>query len=646
MKNTGFVLVLFFWKIVFPQPDIDISQIEQKSYLSSLKVKDINYPGDSSIDVTYYKLNLTVTYSPEYLTGIVNINAKSNIDNLDSFFLDLAENLTVDSVISEGLNLGIKHSLDKLNIYLNKSYGWGESISLTIFYRGHPRSSGNRGFIFSSRNGKPAIWTLSEPYSSRDWWPCKDTPADKADSADIWITCPGDLIAVSNGTLIDEKENVDGTTTYKWKSSYPIANYLISLAISDYEVYRHYYRYSTTDSMLVIHYIYPDLIEILKPQLNKTVSMISLYSELFGEYPFLKEKYGHAHFGSGGMEHQTISSMGIFTDAVIAHELAHQWFGDKVTCRNWENIWLNEGFATYAEGLYWEFLWTMNDFNTWLSVNMINAKRAEGSIYVRDITSVSQIFNGARSYSKGGIVLHMLRGIVGDSTFFKILKSYLNDPALAYATAVTEDFRRIAEEISGTDLDYFFDQWIYGENYPKYFLSWDYGQISEEEYEIKIDLEQSINTYPHFFTMPVKIKISSAAVDTVVTLFNNAQKQEFVFSVSGEPMELIFDPDNIILKDVIISDPASLITNFRLEQNYPNPFNSGTKIKYIVPSFGRVTLKVFNAVGEQVAVLTDSEFPPGNYEVFFNPLNLPSGIYLYTLSSGEYISTKKMILLK
>ncbi len=647
-RNIFYVHFLIFYLSVvsYAQQAFNISEIEKESYVSTFKLKETSYPGDPLFDVTYYKLNLTISYSPNYLTGQVTVLAKAVVDNLESVFFDLSDNLIVDSVVSENSSPSFEHSENKLIVSLNKSYTVNENITLTIFYRGTPVATGLMSFVFDSHNGQPSIWTLSEPYGASDWWPCKDTPADKTDSADIWITCRNDLIAVSNGTLVDEVDNRDGTKTYKWKNRYPVANYLISLAISNYEVQKDYFRYSETDSMLVIHYIYPENINELKPQLNKTIPMLSLFTDLFGEYPFIKEKYGHAQFGRGGMEHQTISSMGIFTDGVISHELAHQWFGDKVTCRNWENIWLNEGFATFCEGLYWEFLGTDDDFNSWRSYNMNRSKNASGSIYVQDISSISQIFNGERSYSKGSIVLHMLRGIVGDSVFFNILKNYLNDSSLAYSTAITEDFQRVVEETSAMSLDYFFTQWIYGENYPKYFLKWDCQKVTSDEYEIKINLEQSLNTYPIFFTMPIKIKLSTSAGDTLIALFNNAQKQEFVFRINGEPEQFTFDPDNYILKDVIFSDPPSLLPKFNLVQNYPNPFNAGTKIEYEIPTFSKVTLKVFNTLGEEVALLIDDNLPAGDYETSFNPVNLPSGIYFYTLNTGNRITTKKMVLLK
>ncbi len=481
MKN---IFILFF--ILFLFSEINFGQ-EEKNYCAAGKIagakenktlSKINYPGDNSIDVRYYNLDLKLFPDENRIKGTTEIKLMSEVDSLDEFYLDFNQGMNVSGVRLNSETATYSHTQGKIVIQLERNYSDGEMISVEVDYDGNPEASGFGSFAFSSFLSDPVVWSLSEPYGASDWFPCKDTPADKADSSDVWITCAENLTGVSNGLLKETVVNGDGTKTYKWKNNYPIAQYLISIAVTDYDEYFDYYHYSETDSMLIANYIYPGRIPQYKNNLDKTIPMIEIFSEKFGEYPFLKEKYGHAEFGwSGGMEHQTISSMGNFGEGVIAHELAHQWFGDKITCADWHHIWLNEGFATFSEGVFYENYYDKNRYNSFIVNEMNYARIARGSIYVENINSINEIFSPARSYAKGGIVLHMLRGVLGDELFFETLQNYLTDQELAYGVATTEDFQRVAEEVSGKDLEYFFNEWIYGENYPKYNFAWNYEEI-------------------------------------------------------------------------------------------------------------------------------------------------------------------------
>jgi aminopeptidase N len=501
---------------------------------------------------------------------------------------------------------------------------------------------------------------LSEPYGAKDWWPTKDTPADKADSSDVWITASDSLVSVSNGTLTSEINNGDGTKTYKWHNSYPIAGYLISVAITNYTLYQDQFKYEPNKSMPVSHYIYPEDLETTKSILDKTVDMLKVFSEKFGLYPFIREKYGHAQFGwSGGMEHQTCTSIGrgAINESIIAHELAHQWFGDKITCKDWRNIWLNEGFATYSAMIYDEVAHGYQKFINDVSSYMESAKKADGSVYVQDISSSNSIFDYYRSYAKGGVILHMLRGVVGDSDFFNILKQYLIEPGLAYNVATTDDFKAIAERVSGKDLKYFFDEWIYGIGYPKYSVSWTAGLINDNNYKLLLHVAQKQDNSIDFFTMPIEIKITTTTGDSTFIVFNNQEIQDFEISVQGEPIAVELDPNLWILKDV--SAPSDVeITKpfvFNLSQNYPNPFNPSTTILYSIPNVEtlhgtslRVMLKIYDVLGREVVTLVDEEKNAGNYYSQFSILNseLKSGVYFYRLTAGGFVQTKKMILMK
>jgi len=653
-------LLLMFSNFSFGQSIKEsLVKSEKKMFDRNMKPAKILYPGDSTIDVTYYKLDLTITYSPNYLTGAVTVNANSSSPGLKTFFLDLKDPLEVDSIITKGKKLSFTHANDKLSITLDTTYNTGASFSIIIYYQGIPVVSGFGGFVFDSfSNSKSySIWTLSEPYEASNWWPCKDTPADKADSSDVWVTCSENLSTASNGILQDTIDNGNGTHTFKWKNSYPIAQYLISIAVSDYTIYTNYYKYSESDSMPVINYVYPETFTSAKSTIDKVPNMIKIYSDRYGQYPFLREKYGQAQFGwSGGMEHQTITSLSEFDEDLEAHELAHHWFGDKVTCADWQDIWLNEGFATYSEAIY--FGASVNDsvYYQIIQQDMVTAKSAVGSVYVQDISSEDAIFDYARSYAKGAVILHMLREIVGDSTFFNILRTYNSYPGLAYNVATTADFEFVAEQVYGQSLKYFFDEWIYGENYPQYTVKWNSQFAGNNIYDVTVDVNQSSNTNPVFFTMPIQIKITTVNGDTIVTVINNQQNQQFVIQVNSLPRYITFDPNNNILKNLTTTDSIDLTkpASFSLEQNYPNPFNPSTNIEYSIPvqrtGYIPVKLVVYDILGRQVAVMVNQKQSAGSYKVSFPPTELSktlsSGIYIYALTAGDFRSVKKMMLLK
>jgi aminopeptidase N len=656
MKLKFLLLLLCSASIIAQEIQFDKEYIfnEIKAYHKLHDFSSAKYPGDQSIDIKYYKLDLDISYTPKYLRGAVSIIFIAKSSLLDSVFFDLQNNLHVDSIFLNGSKYDLYvHASNKINISLDKSYTENEELIVDIFYQGVPGSSGFGSFEFSTHNNgtEPAIWTLSEPYGASDWWPCKDTPADKADSSDVWCTVDSSLTAVSNGLLIDVIDNENGTKTYKWKNSYPIAHYLISLAIANYYEYTNYFKYSPTDSMPVVHYIYPERFNAqLKAQLDNTIPMLEVFSEKYGMYPFINEKYGHAQFGwGGGMEHQTVSSMGSFGTGLVSHELAHQWFGDMITCRDWQNIWLNEGFATYSEGVFIEAAQGISQYRNFINNEMNSAKLAQGSIYVENINSVASIFNGNRTYAKGGIVLHMLRGVLGDDAFFNTLRAYADHPDYKHGTAVTEDFKYIAENISGKNLDYFFDQWIYGRNYPKYNVTWGYTMNSSEEYNLDINISQQTNSDPAFFTMPIELKITTEKGDTLINVFNNAQQQSFNFLLNAKPTGFQFDPNNWILDD------ASIITgldfeadrlNYSLMQNYPNPFNPATQIRYTIPERTKVSLKIYDILGNEIISLVNEIKEPGYYNVDFNAGKLSGGVYVFRLITDNYSSSKKMMLLK
>ncbi|HTY35687.1 MAG TPA: M1 family aminopeptidase [Bacteroidota bacterium] len=635
------------------------------------KVAGVLTPGQEGYDVTYYKLDLTLKTSPQNLGGAVTMVAKSLANNLSFATFDLMNTMKVDSVFAGGKRAaGVVQQASFFTVPLDRGYNPGEYFTVVVYYHGIPGSSGFGSFAFSTAPGSitPWVWSLSEPYGAKDWWPCKDTQGDKADSVDVWITCDAQFKVGSEGKLVAVIDNGNGTKTYKWQHRYPIATYLVSIAVTDFAETSGWFKYTSTDSMLVLDYALPSTVPQGTPNIvsatssmGVTLSMLRIYSDLFGLYPFIKEKYGHSQFGwGGGMEHQTMTSVGSFDESLLAHEMSHQWFGDMITTRTWPHIWLNEGFATYCVALYRERMYGLSAYNDEVLNHIFPGivGGPAGSVYVRDTSTVGNVFNTVLVYHKGGSVLHMLRHVIGDSAFFKSMKSYAGDPRFRFGTASTEDFQSVCESVSGKPLGYFFNEWIYGEYYPTYRYQWGTTQ-NGPPYTVRVSLTQTTGTSnPMFFQMPVDFRFTGTGLDTTVVVTNNAASQVFVFSLPKMPTAFQLDPNNWIIKSVSgtmvgVGKVTELPQAYELYQNYPNPFNPSTVIPLDLPKSSQVRIELFNDLGAVVRVIVkDQNFAAGRQAVAFDGKSeegkvLPSGVYYYRLMiSGSPVETKKMVLVR
>ncbi len=599
-------------------------------------------------DVTFYDIDLKIDPDTETISGTVGVEGTSLVTSFDMIEVDLYSGLYVESVKNEqGVDLIFTHDSNLLSVTLPNTVSTGNSFKIIIDYNGQPQSSGFGSFGFDQHDGEQMIWSLSEPYGARDWWPCKDTPTDKADSVDISLEVPTGLIAASNGKLVNTEVNGDWTT-YHWQERYPIATYLVSVAIYPYTVFYDWYKYSPTDSMRLEYYVFPDNYDAVKTNYGLTKDMIGALVQRFGEYPFIKEKYGHAEFVAlvGGMEHQTLTSLNGSSEGLIAHELGHQWWGDMVTCASFQHIWLNEGFATYSVALWYEKQYGVD----WLHSYMDSKKYfGLGTIFVEDTTRVSSIFNGSLTYAKASWVLHMLRHVVGDSAFFAGLQEY--GERYRFKSAVTEQFRDVMEEISGKDLDSFFQRWIYGEYYPIYHVTYNFNSDS-----LFILIEQTQAN--EVFEMPIDIKVNFADNSEQLWVVQNTQKSELftlALPASSKVESIELDPDNWILKKIsrISIDTLEngiIPDDIYLYPVYPNPFNAGVTIRFALENEGEVQLNVFDITGKRIWQHS-AKFKIGINSIKWNGKNLngnkvPSGTYFIEASNGRLIKTRKMLLLK
>ena len=605
----------------------------------------------ASIDVVYYTLDLRISVTPAYLEGSAGLTARCLADTVSSIILDLSGPMRVDSVIAGSKRTSFIRYNQAVEILLDRTYQKNETIRAVLFYQGIPSQSGFGSFVFAAHSGVPWVWSLSEPYGARDWWPCKDHPSDKADSVDIRIRCDARFKVGSNGRRLAVVNNGDGSATTTWSERYPIAPYLVSVTLTNFEEFTNWFRYSATDSMPILNYVLPEHLGAALSSLPKTVDMLEIFSNSFGLYPFIAEKYGHCEFGAGGaMEHQTMTSTTTFNEITIAHELGHQWFGDLITCANWHELWLNEGFATYTEAVYLEKQYGPAWYRSHMQEQMNDALSAEGTLYLQDTTSVRDMFANSRVYAKGGAVLHMLRHVLGDSTFSRALRAYVADPRFRFAVATTRDFQQVCEVVSGQSLGYFFDEWVFGEKYPVYTFSWKTWNESGQDFA-SVTIDQVTRTdNPRFFTMPVDIQMKAAGWDTTISVMHQFSGQVFQFALPARPDSVILDPGDWVLKQVLPSE-VTLPQEIILMQNYPNPFNAGTVIVYRLPSRMQVNLRVFNALGQQVATLVDEREEPGSRSVQWDgrsDRNVPqaSGTYLYRLATERGVRTGKMVLVR
>ncbi len=504
---------------------------------------------DRGYDVTHAILDIAINPAQKYIAGNVILKFKITKASVSELEVDLVNQLTVDSIIYQGQKTSFTHVMEKIKVPFLSVLPKGTLSEVQIFYHGVPPSGGGFGSFIQSVHGvdeTPVLWTLSEPYGAYEWWPCKQTLTDKIDSLDMIVTVPASNKVASNGLLIEES-SADGKTKFHWKHRYPIPAYLVAFATTEYEVYADTIN-TVNGKIPQVNYVYPESVNAAKIGTKNLVDVMHVFNDLFGMYPFWKEKYGHAQFGwGGGMEHTTMTFTVNFNHGLLSHELAHQWFGNQVTCGSWEDIWLNEGFATYLEGLTYENGLGTNTFDDWL-INKINTVTSlpGGSVKVQDTTKVGNIFSWRLSYSKGSMVLHMLRWTIGDDAFFQGVNNYLNDPALQYGFALTENLKAHLEATSGKDLTEFFDSWYSGEGHPKYFIDW--SQDENNLLKVKIKQAQSMLS-ADYFKMAVPLQAIGDGIDKEIVLQNDFDSQEYEIQLAGPISELKFDPKHWLVAE-------------------------------------------------------------------------------------------------
>ncbi len=537
----------------------------------------------ANIDVVYYRCDWTIDPGfSKNISGTVTTYFKTTASNVSVITFDL-NNLVFGSPVATYHGITCTSSFPSTDIFritlpsVISATGTLDSVSIT--YSGIPPAVNSQEEGFQRGESSPAgsgnwyIYTLSESYEDKDWWPCKADMQDKADSIDINVTVPNAYWVAANGKLIDSAIN-GANRTFKYKHRYPIATYLVGLGIAKYNRHHRGVVNISGKDVPVVYYTYPNMtgstLTTALARMDVSKTELVEFSNKYGPYPFADEKHGYYQHGwGGGIEHQTFSGMSGTSMAswtIIAHEIAHQWFGNKVTFATWNHLWLAEGFAKYSEALAAELIPAIGFTAASHLSGIKTTARATNTtpvllsaVSIANSNTIWTTNNDNAIYQRGAMIVSMLRAMMGDTKFFQGCRDYLNDPLLAYKSAVTADLQRNMEnQLAGINLTPFFNAWVNGTGRTDYT-----GNYYISGNSIQIDLNQTRAPVGNpFMPMPVVVKIRNAAntMDTSVVIYHYSTTQlaysggseglgiagndYITYTLSFAPAAATIDPDN------------------------------------------------------------------------------------------------------
>ncbi len=577
-------------------------------------------------DVRYIELDLDLTdLDREYMTGRVMIDLDCLADGLDLIALDFDGEFEIGAILVDGVESACSWDQGSLQIEMPEPAVLGGSHRVEVEYEGLP--AGPR-FRYDTYADEAWIWTLSQPEWARTWWPCKDRPDDKADSARVRITVPDWMTATSVGTLESLDYPVPGAAAFTWFERYPIAPYLISVTAGNFVLLDEMYEDPAGWSLPLHHYVFDDLVDKAREDFNIAPGAMRIFSEAFGPYPFLGQKYGVTLFGwPGAMEHQCNTSYGYRLvdgrhtyDWIYVHELAHMWWGNAVTCATWADIWLNEGLASWSEAYWWEQVYGPEAYREYMTGTQV-VRDPSGPLYNHE-----RWFDVNTIYNRGAWVVHMLRGALGDSLFFRALADYRE--LYEGSSVTTAQFQASLEASTGMSLDWFFESWVHGVDRPHYEFSHTYepdaGPGSAGRLRMRLD---QVQTSAGHFTMPVTIRVIGPGGGDF-RFWNDPDSRDFVIDLPGPPEAVILDPDDWILKNVRTSGYGLPVL-----RTQPSPFVRSARITRSGRGTGPTEWRIVSVHGREVAHGVTPAPPPGSLRSWVwdgkgpDGRRLPSGVY-------------------
>src|SRR6266571_3442270 len=543
----------------------------------------VHYAPHRPADVKHVKLEIVLDFEQESVSGIVTTTFVALYEEVKTIAFD-AIALHIERVtLNGGKELQYSSDDKKLFVTLDRPYQHGEAFNIAVEYHVRPRT----GLHFIKPAPEDATrpvqaWTFGQPRYHSYWFPCHDSPNDRATS-EIIVTVPAQFITISNGNLLDVTDQ-GATKTHHWRHDIPHAAYLMSLVVGDFALIEDHYK-----QVPVTYYVRPDRKDDAHLYLGKTPEMIRFFSEYTGvEYPYDKYAQTVVEIYTGAMEHTTATthsfallidkkaSLDVDLVQVVAHELAHQWYGDLITCRDWANGWLNEGFATYFEELWGEH----DQGADYFKQSMLTLKQdylEEDGFYRRPIVyhvyhdDGFELFD-AHLYQKGAWVLHMLRHQLGEAAFKRAIHAYIS--RYREREVITADLERTFENVTGRSLAQFFQQWVYSGGYPAFEVnySWD---SEHNTAKVKVRQAQQVDDLTPCFVIPVELAFTIPTSDDAakdddttetrmvtmrVMLGEDGQvEQSFYIPLERQPVRVRFDPDGWLLKTLKFERPAKML---------------------------------------------------------------------------------------
>jgi len=643
MHKLSFIIFLLISNFTIAQSKnkyalINKNSIEGLTTTSFYQSNKMNY-----YDIKYLKLEITAQPQSKFITGICTYKVITK-QTLDTFAIEFRQTMALDSVIVNNVKQNFTRSNDHIYIPFSPVVNAGTELNLKFYYNGNVAAG-----IFSgldAGSGLQYTATVSESFEARDWFPAKQLLNDKIDSTDTWITTGAAFKAGSNGLLKKVVDLPGNLKQYRWSCRYPLSYYMPCIAVGNYVEYDNYAKPAALagDSILIQNYIVNNSSYLAnnKALIDKTPRYLEKMSELLGLYPFYKEKYGHSQANiGGGMEHATMTTLQSFEETLVAHELAHQWFGDNVTCASWNDIWVNESFATYIAVLMQEKLPALFPVTAAAQMNNIHQSVMSapgGSVYVPASESYNEnrILDSRLTYNKGAAVLHNLRfEMQSDTLFFNTLKTYQQRFKDSFAS--TTDFKTVAEQVSGKSLTQFFNQWTYGEGFPTYNVM--YQMQGNDTFVLNVVQSTSMPSVTPLFKGLMEYRVKSAQGDTTIKLYQTANDQTFKIYFPKTPTDVIIDPKNWVINGVGIVTMGPPLLNplppgIRF---YPNPVNSTLHVSFGTSSFENI--QIIDAKGR---VVLSKVLPSGSVS-YTVPLNVPGGIYFARLIGKKETVVEKIV---